>query len=47
LIKFLTKQKANVFKSDITDFLDTRAALTGLSEGAKKYKKVDIKGQVY
>ncbi|KAG1464914.1 hypothetical protein G6F46_002540 [Rhizopus delemar] len=47
LIKFLTEQKANVIKSDITDFLDTRAALTGLSEGAKKYKKVDIKGQVY
>jgi hypothetical protein len=43
-LKFLSEQKANVFKSN--ELLDARAALAGLTESVKKYKKIDIKGQL-
>ena len=46
LLKFLTEQGAHILKADDNSFLDTRAALIGLVESLKKYKKIDIKGQV-
>jgi hypothetical protein len=45
LLKFLTDQKACILKDD-PSFLDTRAAYVGLVESSKKYKKIDIKGQL-
>lgn len=46
LFKFLADQKAMTLKADSEELLDTRAALTGLTESLKKYKKIDIKGQL-
>jgi hypothetical protein len=46
LIKFLTEQNAKTLKVDDKSLLDTRSALIGLTESLKKYKKIDIKGQV-
>jgi hypothetical protein len=44
--KFLTEQKANTLKANNDKLLDTRAALIELTESLKKYKKIDIKGQL-
>ncbi|KAI8073756.1 SAC3/GANP/Nin1/mts3/eIF-3 p25 family-domain-containing protein [Thamnidium elegans] len=45
LLKFLGQQNAKILKED-GRLLDTRLALVGLTESLKKYKKIDIKGQV-
>ncbi|KAI7890490.1 SAC3/GANP/Nin1/mts3/eIF-3 p25 family-domain-containing protein [Mucor mucedo] len=45
-LKFLTEQKAKIYKAGNSKLLDTRLALVGLTESLKKYKKIDIKGQV-
>ncbi|KAI8878344.1 SAC3/GANP domain-containing protein [Backusella circina FSU 941] len=45
LLKFLTEQKACILKDNL-NFLDTRAAHLGLVESSRKYKKIDIKGQL-
>lgn len=45
-LKFLGEQKARIFKAGSSKLLDTRLALVGLTESLKKYKKIDIKGQV-
>lgn len=45
LLKFLGQQNAAILKED-GRLLDTRLALVGLTESLKKYKKIDIKGQV-
>ncbi|KAI9256952.1 SAC3/GANP/Nin1/mts3/eIF-3 p25 family-domain-containing protein [Sporodiniella umbellata] len=47
LTKFLTEQKAMFLKSDNPELLDCKAAYGCLTENLKKYKTVDIKGQVY
>ncbi|CEP18177.1 hypothetical protein [Parasitella parasitica] len=44
--KFLTEQQANFLKANDTKALDARAAYAGLTESFKKYKKIDIKGQL-
>lgn len=46
LLKFLIEQKAKMYKAGNSKLLDTRLALVGLTESLKKYKKIDIKGQV-
>lgn len=46
LLKFLTEQNAKILKANDSTQLDTRLALVGLTESVKKYKKIDIKGQV-
>ncbi|ORE09820.1 hypothetical protein BCV72DRAFT_247976 [Rhizopus microsporus var. microsporus] len=47
LIKFLKEQNALFLKANNSDFLDVKSALGSLTESVKKYKKIDIKGQVY
>lgn len=46
LLKFLEGQKAKVFKDEEKKKLDAKAALIGLTESVKKFKKIDIKGQL-
>lgn len=46
LLKFLSEQKANILKANNDEALDARAAYAGLLESSKKYKKIDIKGQL-
>ncbi|RCH79260.1 hypothetical protein CU097_000215, partial [Rhizopus azygosporus] len=47
LIKFLKEQNALFLKANNSDFLDVKSAHSSLTESVKKYKKIDIKGQVY
>ncbi|KAI9485882.1 MAG: SAC3/GANP/Nin1/mts3/eIF-3 p25 family-domain-containing protein [Benjaminiella poitrasii] len=48
VIKFLQEQKANYLQENNGNrSLDAKAAYSALLEGSKKYKKIDIKGQVY
>ncbi|KAL9549397.1 hypothetical protein MBANPS3_005219 [Mucor bainieri] len=46
LLKFLSEQKANILKANNSEALDAKAAYAGLLESSKKYKKIDIKGQL-
>ncbi|EPB82340.1 hypothetical protein HMPREF1544_10935 [Mucor circinelloides 1006PhL] len=46
VLKFLGEQKANFLKANSSEALDARAAYAGLMESSKKYKKIDIKGQL-
>ncbi|KAI8978915.1 SAC3/GANP/Nin1/mts3/eIF-3 p25 family-domain-containing protein [Pilobolus umbonatus] len=45
LNKFLVEQKAFYLRNK-DEYLDTKSVLNGLLESVKKYKKIDIKGQV-
>ncbi|KAI7905121.1 SAC3/GANP/Nin1/mts3/eIF-3 p25 family-domain-containing protein [Cokeromyces recurvatus] len=48
VIKFLQEQNANYLKEVNGDkYLDAKPAYAALLESSKKYKKIDIKGQVY
>lgn len=46
MLKFLSEQKASFLKANNNEALDARAAYAGLMESSKKYKKIDIKGQL-
>lgn len=46
VLKFLSEQKASFLKANNNEALDARAAYAGLMESSKKYKKIDIKGQL-
>lgn len=45
-LKFLGEQKANFLRANNNKALDAKAAYAGLMESSKKYKKIDIKGQL-
>ncbi|KAI8991990.1 nuclear export factor [Mycotypha africana] len=46
MLKFLSEQKAKVYSTKGNGYLDCKGALAGLLESQKKFKKIDIKGQL-